>query len=73
MSSNRKFGKLEIGPKPGFDWRRVAWGAPKSPMRDLCAYCHGKLGDDADPTLMLFKEDGSRAEFCDRCVERWWS
>lgn len=54
--------------KPGFDWRRVAWGKPDSPRRDLCAYCHGAL---PEVPLMLWKQDGSAVAFCDRCVEQW--
>ena len=53
------------------DWRRVAWGAPDSPQRDLCAYCHCKLDDDSVP-LMIWKPDGSMAQFCDECVEKYW-
>ena len=61
---------MPIRAKPGFDWGRVAWGAPDSPRRELCAYCHAKIGDD-DVPLMMFKPDGSMAQFCDDCVERW--
>jgi hypothetical protein len=54
--------------RDGFDWRRVAWGKPDSPVRSLCSYCHGRL---PEVPLMLWKEDGSAASFCDGCVEQW--
>jgi len=60
-----------IKPKPGFDWNRVAWGTPDSPRRELCSYCHGKIGAD-DVPLMFWKSDGSMAQFCDRCMQEWW-
>ena len=61
-----------IVPRPGFAWHRVAWGRPDSPMRPLCSYCHGKIGED-DVPLMLWKDDGSMAQFCDDCIERWFT
>jgi hypothetical protein len=62
----------------------VAWGKPDSPRRILCSYCQRKvmpfrseprlsnrvLGADDWP-LMLWREDGASAQFCDECVERW--
>ena len=46
----------------------ISWGKPDSPRRPLCAICHGPL----DPVpLMMWKEDGSCASFCDECVEEW--
>lgn len=57
--------------RPGFfDWKRVAWGRPDSPPRPMCSYCHAGIGDD-DVPLMLWREDGSAASFCDACVEAW--
>lgn len=56
--------------KDGFDWSRVAWGRPDSPMRPLCAYCHSKI-DDGDVPMMLWKDDGSCAQFCSEC-EQWF-
>jgi hypothetical protein len=61
--------KLEV--RPGFDWSRVAWGRPESPRRPLCAYCHAGIGEEEVP-LMLWKPDGSGAQFCDECAERWF-
>jgi hypothetical protein len=51
-----------------FDWNRVAWGRPDSPPRPFCAYCSAFLPKDSVP-LMLWREDGSAARFCDRCAE----
>ena len=46
----------------------IAWGKPDSPVRPLCAVCHGAL--DEVP-LMLWKDDGSCISLCDDCLERW--
>lgn len=46
--------------------RRICWGGPDSPVRDLCALCHGAL---PDVPIMLWKPDGSGASFCDKCFE----
>jgi hypothetical protein len=51
-----------------FDWRRVAWGHPDSPVRPFCAYCSTFLPQDSVP-LMLWREDGAAARFCDKCAE----
>jgi hypothetical protein len=50
-----------------FDWSKVAWGKPDSPVRDLCAYCHGAL---PEVPLMIWAEDGHAASFCDECAEQ---
>ena len=52
----------------GFSWNRVAWGRPDSPLRPLCAHCAAHLDEDSAP-LMLWREDGSAARFCDPCAE----
>jgi hypothetical protein len=62
---------IKIEPKPGFDWGRVAWGAPDSRVRPFCSYCHGALDDESVP-LILSRSDGSAAQFCDVCMQRWW-
>ena len=46
----------------------IVWGAPNSPRRPLCALCHGAL---PEVPLMMWKDDGSGASFCDECIERW--
>jgi hypothetical protein len=61
--------KLE--PKPGFDWAKVTWGRPDSPPSVLCSYCSAVIGKDEVP-LMMWKDDGHAAQFCDACMERWW-
>jgi hypothetical protein len=58
----------ELRFRDGFDWKRVAWGRPDSPRRSLCSYCHGAL---SEVPLMLWREDGSAASFCDECLEKW--
>jgi hypothetical protein len=45
---------------------KIVWGKPDSPRRALCAVCHGAL---PEVPLMLWKEDGSGASFCDDCAE----
>ena len=52
----------------GFDWRMVAWGRPDSSPRALCSYCHGAL---PEAPLMVWRENGSAASFCDDCAGRW--
>jgi hypothetical protein len=61
----------KLKAKPGFDWGRVAWGRPDSPVRPLCAYCHAAIDEEAVP-LMMWKPDGSMAQFCDDCIETWF-
>jgi hypothetical protein len=58
----------ELHFRDGFDWERVAWGKPDSPVRPLCSYCHGAL---SEVPLMLWKADGTTASLCDECVAQW--
>lgn len=58
-------------PGPGFDWNHVAWGRPDSPRPALCSYCSVGIGED-DVPLILCAADGSVAQFCDACIEKWW-
>lgn len=60
-----------IHPKPGFDWSRVAWGRPDSPVSAVCSYCFAAIGENDIP-LRLSSEDGHAAQFCDACMEKWW-
>jgi hypothetical protein len=53
--------------KPGF-WDKVAWGRPDSPVRDLCAMCHGAL---PEVPLMLWAEDGRAISLCEDCCDEW--
>ena len=46
---------------------KVSWGRPDSPIRNLCALCHGAL---PDVPLMLWADDGSGASFCDECTDK---
>lgn len=53
--------------RAGF-WDDVAWGAPDSPVRPLCAKCHGPL---PEVPLMLSRDDGSMIQLCNKCTEAW--
>lgn len=59
---------MQLKFKPDFDWRRVTWGRPDSVPTAICSYCHGGL---PEAPLMLWREDGSAAAFCDNCVDQW--
>ena len=61
---------LTIRLRPGFDWGRVAWGRPDSPVSAVCSYCFAAIGDDDIP-IRVSKPDGMTAQFCDACVEKW--
>jgi hypothetical protein len=37
----------------------------------LCSYCSAGIGED-DVPLILWGPDGSVAQFCDACMQRWW-
>ena len=56
---------------PGFHWEQVRWRGPEETVAEQCSYCDAELSDDSIP-LMLFKQDGSAARFCDECQERWF-
>jgi hypothetical protein len=61
---------MKLEPKAGFDWSHVSWGKPDSMPTAVCSYCSGCL---PDVPLMLWKPDGSCAQFCDGCVRKWWA
>lgn len=46
--------------------KRIAWGRPDSPQRPLCGLCHGAL---PDVPLILMRDAGEVASFCDACVD----
>jgi len=60
-----------LSPRPGFDWGHVSWGRPDSPRSALCSYCSAGIGEGAVP-LILWRRDGSAAQFCVKCMETWW-
>jgi hypothetical protein len=62
--------KTELRFRKGFDWNRIAWGRPDSPMRPFCAYCCAYIPDEAVP-FMIWDNDGNAASFCDACFEKW--
>lgn len=59
----------KLKPRDGFDWDRVTWGRPDSVPTAICSYCSGGL--PAVP-LILMRDDGHAARFCDRCARKWW-
>lgn len=61
-----------LAVRPGFDWGRVVWGKPNEPRSEFCSLCFAGIADD-DVPLILTKDDGHVAQFCDKCVERWWT
>lgn len=65
-----------LSPAPGFDWSRVRWGAPDAPRSEQCSYCDAPLGAPEEPDyevpLIIWRADGSAAEFCMVCQEQWW-
>lgn len=67
---------IAFTPKPGFNWMMVAWGGPDEPRTDRCSYCGDVfLTEDEDPEFMpliLWREDGWAAEFCDHCQAAWF-
>jgi len=64
--------RTKLVTRPGFDWSLVAWGRPDSPRSALCSYCRAGIGE-YDVPLMLWKNDGHAAQFCDECVEQWFT
>jgi hypothetical protein len=60
-----------LPPRKGFDWKHVKWGAPDARRSALCSYCSAGIPDD-DVPLILWKADGSAAQFCKACCIRWW-
>ena len=62
---------MSLGPKPGFDWNRLAWGRPDSPRSAVCSYCFAAIGDEEVP-LIMWSKDGHAAQFCRSCQRTWW-
>ena len=56
--------------RDGKDPRHLAWGRPDSPVRELCAACHGKL---PEVPVMFWAPDGACVQFCDKCFEDWFT
>ncbi len=48
---------------------RIAWGKPESERSDFCSLCFARIPDNSVP-LMVFKQDGHAAQFCDPCVSK---
>lgn len=68
---------VELKPKPGFDWSRVNWGGPEDVRTRQCSYCAKPFPDEEDEEndfvpLILWKQDGSAAEFCEDCQREWF-
>jgi hypothetical protein len=62
---------MTLEPRKGFDWRHVAWGKPDSVRSALCSYCSAGISE-GDVPLILTRDDGHVAQFCDACMKRWW-
>jgi hypothetical protein len=62
---------MSLEPKAGFDWAKVTWGRPDSPVSVLCSYCSASLGEEELP-LMAFRQRGFAARFCEKCQETWF-
>lgn len=69
MKAARK--ALQLEPKLGFQWSKVTWGRPDSPVSALCSYCSAVIPEDAIP-LRVWKGDGHAAQFCDSCQRLYW-
>jgi hypothetical protein len=62
--------RFKIAPKPGFDGSHIVWSAPDAPQPVICSYCSDGL---PEVPLMMCKESGACALFCDTCARRWFS
>jgi hypothetical protein len=62
---------MVLRPKDGFVWMKIQWGAPDQVRTVFCSYCDQPLDDESVP-LILWREDGWCAEFCDACQRDWW-
>jgi hypothetical protein len=60
---------MRLEPKPGFDWKKVAWGRPDSIVSALCSYCSAAIDDFP---LAMWSTDGHAAQFCTQCQREWW-
>ena len=61
-----------LKPLPGFDWSLVEWGRPDSPRSAVCSYCFAGISDDDDFVPLISTEQGYVAQFCDKCMRKWW-
>lgn len=62
-----------LQPRPGFNWMAVSWGGPDELRTDKCSYCETLFPkDDAFVPLIVWRDDGWCAEFCDACQRDWW-
>lgn len=57
-----------LRPRQSFDWTRVGWEGPDETPGETCSYCDAAIPEDAVP-LILFREDGWCARFCDACMQ----
>jgi hypothetical protein len=62
-----------IATKAGFDWNKVAWSKPDSVRAQTCSHieCLAIIPADSVP-LMMWRPDGHCAQFCDKCMVKWW-
>jgi hypothetical protein len=56
--------------RKGFETQRLVWSAPDAVRSPFCSYCFAGIGED-DVPLMMWRPDGSAAQFCDECARKW--
>ena len=61
----------KLFPKAGFVWMKIQWDAPDEIRTSFCSYCDRPLDEDSVP-LIIWREDGWCAEFCDDCERDWF-
>lgn len=59
---------VTLSPRPGFDWIKIRW---RMRQADDCSYCGGVLREE-DVPLVLYRDNGTAAEFCIDCQRTWW-
>lgn len=49
---------------------KLVWSRPDSKIAPFCSICSVHIPDDAVP-LMIWKADGSCAQFCEACAQTY--
>ena len=70
-AATRQDVERRLMPAPGFNWLQVGWGGPDEIRTSKCSYCDQPLAEEIVP-LLVMREDGWVAEFCEACQRRWW-
>lgn len=58
---------IKLFAHPDF-WARITWSGPKARPPAVCSVCSGAL---PDVPMMLWKENGACAAFCDTCAKEF--